>query len=218
VDDVYALIARNRLYADLYTTWLKDHQHLPLYLDRPTAEAHALLRTQQGSAPFGRMEGAHLTTLYANAPLDWDGKRWTLLNLGETTTTLLPEEGTLIQLETPVFLHLVDTHEIQVRDTSQSAAMALSEEVHRLLTEAGPEALDVANQRYRLVEAYRKPPHAAIGRPKLPKKAAVSLPKRFRSCMLAPNNRKPARSLWPTSAPACNNTSSLSRSGLFIGM
>jgi len=53
------------------------------------------------------MEGAHLTTLHANAPLDWDGKRWTLLNLGDTATTLLPEEGTLIQLETPVFLQLV---------------------------------------------------------------------------------------------------------------
>jgi putative transposase len=155
VDDVYALIARNRLYADLYTTWLKDHQHLPLYLDRPTAEAHALLRTHQGGAPFGRMEDAHLTTLQANAPLDWDGKRWTLLNLGETTTTLLPEEGTLIHLETPVFLHLVDTHEIQVRDTSHSPATALSAEVHRLLTEAGSEAIEVANQRYRLVQAYQ---------------------------------------------------------------
>src|SRR6266567_2582110 len=166
VDDVYALIARNRLYADLYTTWLKDHLHLPLYLDRPTAEAHALLRTYQGSAPFGRMAGTHLTTLHANAPLDWDGKRWTLLNLGETTTTLLPEEGMLIQLETPVFLHLVDTHEIQVRDTSHSAAMALSAEVHRLLTEAGPEALDVANQRYRLVEAYRNKQHEVyVGTP-----------------------------------------------------
>ncbi len=155
VDDVYALIARNRLYVDLYTAWLKDHQHLHLYLDRPTAEAHALLRTHQGSAPFGRMEGANLTTLHANAPLDWDGKRWSLLNLGDTTTTLLPEEGTLIQLETPVFLHLVDTHEIRVKDTPQSAAMALSAEVHKLLTEAGPEALDVANQRYRLVETYQ---------------------------------------------------------------
>src|SRR6266446_10559169 len=123
VDDVYALIARNRLYADLYTTWLKDHQHLHLYLDRPTAEAHALLRTNQGSAPFGRMVSANLTTLHANAQLDWDGKRWTLLNLGDTTTTLLPEEGALIQLETPMFLQLVDTHEIQMRDTSQSAAM-----------------------------------------------------------------------------------------------
>jgi putative transposase len=155
VDDVYALIARNRLYADLYATWLKDHQHLPLYLDRPIAEAYALLRTHQSSAPHVRMEDAHLTTLQTNAPLDWDGKRWTLLNLGETATTLLPEEGPLIQMETPVFLHLVDTHEIRVRDTSQSATTALSAEVHRLLTEAGSEAIEVANQRYRLVEAYQ---------------------------------------------------------------
>jgi len=42
-----------------------------------------------------------------------------------------------------------------VRDTSQSATTALSAEVHRLLTEAGHEAIEVANQRYRLVQAYR---------------------------------------------------------------
>jgi len=130
VDHVYALIARNRLYVDLYTFWLKDQLHLPLYLDRPTAEAHALLRNSQRNAPFGFGDGGNLT-LSANALLDWDGKRWTLLNLGKTTTTLLPEEGTLIQLETPVFLHLIDTHVIQVKDTSQSPTMALSAEVHR---------------------------------------------------------------------------------------
>ena len=154
VDHVYALIARNRLYVDLYTFWLKDQLHLPLYLDRPTAEAHALLRNSQRNAPFGFGDGGNLT-LSANALLDWDGKRWTLLNLGKTTTTLLPEEGTLIQLETPVFLHLIDTHVIQVKDTSQSPTMALSAEVHRLLIEAGDEALEVANQRYLLVEAYQ---------------------------------------------------------------
>src|SRR5216683_6109258 len=116
--------------------------------------AHALLRNSQRNAPFGFGDGGNLT-LSANALLDWDGKRWTLLNLGKTTTTLLPEEGTLIQLETPVFLHLIDTHVIQVKDTSQSPTMALSAEVHRLLIEAGDEALEVANQRYLLVEAYQ---------------------------------------------------------------
>src|SRR6266700_1479699 len=154
VDHVYALITRNRLYVDLYTFWLKDQLHLPLYLDRPTAEAHALLRNSQRNAPFGFGDGGNLT-LSANALLDWDGKRWTLLNLGKTTTTLLPEEGTLIQLETPVFLHLIDTHVIQVKDTSQSPTMALSAEVHRLLIEAGDKALEVANQRYLLGEAYQ---------------------------------------------------------------
>lgn len=152
VDDVYALIARNRLYVDLYTTWLKDQRHLSLYLDRPTAEAHALLRASQSHAPLG---SANLSALHTNAPLDWDGKQWTLLNLGDTTTTLLPEEGAPIQLETPVFLHLVDSNAIQVKDTSQSVAMALSGEVHQLLIEAGDEALEIANQRYRLVEAYQ---------------------------------------------------------------
>jgi putative transposase len=155
VDHVYALIARNRLYVDLYTSWLKDQPHLPLYLDRPTAEAHALMRSRRSNAPFGLGEGGNLTTLIANAHLDWDGKRWTLLNLGKTTTTLLPEEGTLIQLETPVFLHLVDTHAIAVKDTSISPAQALSAEVHRLLIEAGDEALAVANERHRLMEAYQ---------------------------------------------------------------
>ncbi len=156
VDDVYALITRNRLYVDLYATWLKDHRHLPLYLDRPTAEAHALLRTSRNSVASARSFGTNLTSLQANTPLDWDGKRWTLLNLGETTTTLLPEEGAIIHLETPVFLHLVDTHEIRARDIQESEqSMDLSAEIHRLLTEAGPEAVDVANQRYLIVEAYR---------------------------------------------------------------
>src|SRR6266536_774713 len=82
-------------------------------------------------------------SLMSLSPRVCQSRTRTLLNLGDTTVTLLPEEGTLIQLETPVFLHLVDTHAIQVRDTSQSAAMALSVEAHRLLTQAGPEALDV---------------------------------------------------------------------------
>lgn len=155
VDDVYALVARNRLCVDLHTIWLKDHHHLPLYLDQPTAQAHALLRTHRRSALFGHQLSANPITLHANAPLDWDGKRWMLLNLGETTTALLPEEGALIHLETSVFLHLVDTHAIRVRDTAGSTEMALSAKVHRILTEAGPDAVDVANHRYRLVEAYQ---------------------------------------------------------------
>ena len=158
-DPVYALIARNRLYVDLDAELLKEHQHLHLSLDRPTTEAHVLIQTSQGSVPFGRIgvhtPGANLTTLHANAPLLWDGRRWTLLNLGDTTTTLLPEVGTLIQMETSLFLQLVDTQAITVPEPSLSPAASLSAEVHHLLTQVGPEALDIANQRYRLVEAYQ---------------------------------------------------------------
>ena len=123
---------------------------------RPTAEAYALLQTHRSNASFGQRDGTLLATLHANAPLDWDGKRWTLLNLGVIQPQrYLPEEGTVIQLETPVFLHLVETNAIQVKDTSGHPTTALSTEIHRLLLEAGDEAIEVANQRYRLVEAYQ---------------------------------------------------------------
>lgn len=159
VDPVYALIACNRLYVDLHAELVKEHRRLHLYLNRPTAEAHALIQASSRNAPFGRIgvhtPDAHLTMLHANAPLLWDGRRWTLLNLGDTTTTLLPEGGTLIQMETSVFLTLVDQGAMTVLEPSPSPASTLSAEVHRLLSQAGPQALDVANQRFRLLEAYR---------------------------------------------------------------
>ena len=61
----------------------------------------------------------------------------------------------MLQLETPVFLHLVETNAIQVNDASHGSAQALSAEVHRLLLEAGDQAIEIANQRYHLVEAYQ---------------------------------------------------------------
>lgn len=159
VDPVYALIARNRLYVDLYAELLKEHQRVQLYLDQLTAEAHALIQLRQGQGPFGRIgvqtPGVNLTTLQANTPLLWDGRRWRLLNLGDTTTTLLPEVGPLIQMETTQFLHFVDTQVMTIPAPAPSPAASLSAEVHHLLTQAGPEALDTANQRYRLLEAYQ---------------------------------------------------------------
>jgi hypothetical protein len=89
-DHVYALVARNSLYVDLHTSRLKDQPHLPLYPDRPTAEAHALMRRSRSNTPFGWGDAGNLALLSANAQLNWEGKRWTLLNLGKTTATLLP--------------------------------------------------------------------------------------------------------------------------------
>jgi hypothetical protein len=76
-----------------------------------------------------------------------------LLNVSGTYASR--KMGTLIQMETSLFLHLVDTQAITVPEFFLSPAATLSTEVHHLLTQAGPEALDIANQRYRLVEAYR---------------------------------------------------------------
>lgn len=149
IDVLYALIARNRLYADLYAAPLKDHARTHLYPNQTVAEAHSLLLARKANAPT--------VNLHANTPLLWDGRQWTLLNLGQTMAMLLPDVGSPIQLETTLFLRLVEAHTITVPDDSHlKQQVALSQEVHRLLTEAGPEALDVANMRFRVVQAYQK--------------------------------------------------------------
>ena len=78
-----------------------------------TAEAHVLLLASASSAAEGTRSApaavSHVVALHANAPLLWDGRRWTLMNLGDIMTTLLPEVGPPLQIDTRFFVHLVDT-------------------------------------------------------------------------------------------------------------
>lgn len=159
VDTVYALIARGRLYVDLCACPLKEHRQVHLYPDQTTAEAHTLLQASPPPLPFEtpreQVAMPHLEALAPNTPLLWDGRQWTVVNVGNTLTTLLSEEGTPLQLETRFFLQLVKTQTIMVLAPAQPPG-GLAPEVQQHLAAAGPAALDVANRRFRLVEAYRQ--------------------------------------------------------------
>ncbi len=159
VDAVFALLARNLLYADLAAALLVEHPHVQLYPDQPTAEAHLLLgaspTTSVGLAEVG--PGSGIVALTPNTPLEWNGQGWTLLNLGKTTTTLQPDRGLPTEIPSAYFLHLVETHTITVPASAPVSALeTLSAQVQEHLATAGPEALAVANRRYRLVQAYHQ--------------------------------------------------------------
>ena len=130
---------------DLCASPLKEPPHVQLYPDQTTAEAHVLLLASRTPPPFGtqseQVAVTQLVALHANAPLLWDGRRWTVVNVGNTMTTLLPEVGPLLQIETRFFLHLVDTQTMTVLEPPRTLPLAsLSHEVHRHLAEAGPDA------------------------------------------------------------------------------
>src|SRR5262249_60889839 len=62
-----------------------------------------------------------------------------------------------LQIDTLFSLPLIDTHTNTVPAPPHPVLLpTMSQEVHRHLTEAGPAALDVANRRFRLVEAYQQ--------------------------------------------------------------
>ncbi len=90
--------------------------------------------------------------LAVNTTLLWDGRAFTLLNPGDTTTTLLPEKGTPIQIPSGFFFQLLDTGIITRLRAEEDAPV--SPEVDRLMDRASPADQRQANERFEKVMAY----------------------------------------------------------------
>ncbi len=129
-NDVYAMLALDLLYTDLYAAPLIQHGRVRLYLSAEQARTYAHL----------------LPTLL------WDGRAFTLLNPGDTTTTLLPEKGTPIQLPSGFFFQLLDTGVITKLRAEEDPPV--SPEVDRLMERASPEDQRQAVVRFEKVMAY----------------------------------------------------------------
>jgi putative transposase len=150
-DDIYALIAQEQLYTDLYAVPLIKHWRVQLYREQQIYEAHKYLSV--GQAKFSKNSALlDPETLMVNTKLLWDGRIWMLVNRGETTVTLLPEVGQPMQLPAEFFLGLLDSGSISLPQTE--AEPSTTEEVRSLMAAASPAALAEANRRFHLVQAY----------------------------------------------------------------
>jgi putative transposase len=150
LDAVFTLMTRSQLYVDLSATPLIDHDAVHLYANRATAEAHALLLASQmpATASAAARPSQHVA-LTANMCLLWDGRLFTLLNLGQTTVTLQPEAGALVEIPLIDFLRLIDTGKSTVpRAPSASSFLALPADVQRAWRAASERDLEIATQRY----------------------------------------------------------------------
>lgn len=150
-NDIYALIAQGQLFVDLDWVSLRDHYRTRLFPDQHTAQALAYL-DPSGRLSKGRGESLSFSSLSTNTRLLWDGCIWTLVNLGETTTTLLPERGEPIQLPSAFFLRLLEAQIVIVPD--KGAKVEENREVAERMAAASRADLRIANERFRLVSAY----------------------------------------------------------------
>jgi putative transposase len=156
-DDVYAMIASEQLYADLYAAPLIEHRRVQLYLDESIQCAQTYLKTR----PTNQLINIALVApdrLVPNTTLMWDGILWTLLNLGETTTTLLPEVGLPIQCQSDFFLNLLSDGTITIPKTESSTPS----EVRQLMDAASPADLRESNRRFQKLQAFFQQPRKQI--------------------------------------------------------
>jgi len=154
-DEVYTLMGQEHLYVDLHAAPLIAHHQVRLYLDHAMAEAHDLVAASTREPARGGPFGAPPLLLAAGGHVLWDGRDWTLVNVGDTLTTLLPELGLPLQLPTPFVLTLLETGVMTLPPTPECALQpGAAADVQRCLAAASPAALAAANRRFHCVQAY----------------------------------------------------------------
>jgi len=141
-DVVFAMIARGQLYVDLRAAPLAEPQRARAFRDRETAQGYAVIASSSSrSNPF--------ITVALGASVIWDGRSWSIVNLGATETTLLAVDGTLINLPQTTFEGLIETGQLTTpADINTSDAHYA---VRELLSGASPADFEEANQRYAII-------------------------------------------------------------------
>lgn len=147
-NELYGMIASEQLYVDLKASPLVDHSSVRLYSDKSTHDAYVNIEQNHLSqANLTKSNPTEDSTLF-----EWDGKIWKLVNSGETTTTLLPEQGQPIQLPNSFWQQLLETGRVSFL-TKEDQSFGFSE-VQALMSAASPKDLEQANYREHLVQGY----------------------------------------------------------------
>jgi transposase InsO family protein len=145
-DVVFAMIAQGELHVDLHAAPLAEPQRVRVFRDPETAQGYAVIASSSNSGdhPF--------VTVGLETSVVWDGKSWTIVNLGATQVTLLAADGTLIDLPQATFESLINARRLS--NLKESTLTETHHVVHDLLAKASPRDFEEANQHYAIIKPW----------------------------------------------------------------
>lgn len=141
-DVVFAMIAQGQLYVELRDAPLAEPQRVKVFRDQETAQGYAVIASSfSNNNPF--------VTVALGTPVIWDGRSWTLVNLGATQVTLLAVDGTLIDLPQTTFENLIKSG--QLSSPKETMPAETHSAIRELLAKASPIEFEEANRRYAVI-------------------------------------------------------------------
>ncbi len=145
-DAIFFLIVTDGLYVDLRAVPLAEPDKVRVFLDSNAARAHTVLTPISLSDLRPRVLQARIGTSFL-----WDGKPWSILNIGFSLTTLRSEHNDLVDVPHETFETLLQQGKItglavQSQEERKESAQAR-------LAQASPNDLREANRRYALLGA-----------------------------------------------------------------
>lgn len=149
-DAIYFLIVTDGLYVDLHAAPLAEPEKVRVFLNSKMAHAHAVLTPISPSVPRPQILQAAVGT-----SLLWDGKPWSILNIGLTLTTLHSERNELVDIPHETFETLLQQGKITGLDVQSREAQ--QEQIQTRLAQATPADLQEANRRYALLGEWQSP-------------------------------------------------------------
>lgn len=144
-DDIYALIASERVYVNVRAAPLAEPKRVLLFRDDATALAYQMTTETAAGIAVGKTGFLHVAP---GTPVVWDGRGWTLLNVGQATIALLADDGALAELPHMAFEMLVTQGKLSGLLNQSPGSHALIQE---LLARASPDDLQEANRRYAII-------------------------------------------------------------------
>lgn len=148
-DAIYFLVGTSGLYVDLRAAPLAEPEHVRVFLDHETAHAYAVLQPLSEDRPRPQVLLAHVGT-----SLLWDGKPWSVLNIGITLTTLRSEHNELVDLPHETFETWIQQGKLTGLDIQLLEEQY--EQAQIRLTHASPADLREANRRYALLGVWQE--------------------------------------------------------------
>lgn len=148
-DDVFKLIVTGELYVSLRNAPLVEQANVKVYLDQETATAYQNLLEVSAQTGF---DAPPFIDVVVGTPLQWNGRGWRIVNVGETLISLVSEDKTVTELPIVAFEKLVQENRIVgLTLTTQSN---IPPEAEQRIAQANKQFLAEANYRTAIVRSY----------------------------------------------------------------
>ena len=140
-DDIYLMIAKGKIYVDLEEELLSEPQFTHVFIDKQTALAYKTMNSRKNIPMFKD----HTLQVSPGTKVLWDGKPWTIVNLGERKISLSAEEG-IVDVNKEQFYNMVC--ENHVKGVDNEIIKAVNSALNSKIAGASEEELKIANYRY----------------------------------------------------------------------
>lgn len=145
-DDIYYLIAYEKMYVNLYTNLLVESDKVNLFSSKVIAEAYLNTNPQLYK---DRIKSSSFN-MHAGSRIMWDGMLWTIINTGESSLGIMDDDGRAAEVPNTIFMELVKKGSIVGTDELEVDKAKGAKE---FLINASEKDLSIANTRYQIIKA-----------------------------------------------------------------